>query len=115
MSLKKFVDHCTRHHFLSQNLDRFSFLGNLLREKVEKEWCFHNFTHNNGVSFPIENCSDNSSPLNIEIVNNLVNAKSLMNGESAISFAYKSSISSQSKCNQPLEEWKTLVDLIKPW
>jgi len=112
MSLKHFMDHCVKHHFLSSNFDRLSFLGLSMQKKIEQEWCFHNISLN-GPVFPIQHSA--SSPLNVEIVQNYIDARNLLNVESTISFAYKHVpiISPKIKANQPTDDLKTLADLIK--
>lgn len=114
MSLKHFVDHCIKHHFLSSSIDRLSFLGLSLQKKIEQEWSFHNVSLN-GAVFPIQH-SDNSYPLSVEIIQNYLQARTMLNAESTISFAYKCAPIISPNITDNLnhtENLKTLADLVK--
>lgn len=110
MTLKHFVDHCVKHHFLSSNLDNLSFLGLSMQKKIEQEWCYN--ISLNGAVFPIQYSDKNSSPLSVEVVQNYLNARTLLNVESTISFAYKCAPITPN-VRKTIEDLKSFSDLVK--
>lgn len=107
MNFKKIVDHCVKHRFLSPNFSQFSFLGDALQRRIEKEWYTSNVIQNTNCLF----ISSNSiTRINVELVQLLINARNLMGSDSSISLA---NLTSAKKPSISTKDVITVSDLIE--
>lgn len=107
MNFKKIVDHCVKHKFLSPNLSQLSFLGDALQRRIEQEWYTSNVIQNTNCLF-INNSS--ITQINVELVQLLVNAQTLMGSDSSISLA---SVTSGRKPTKQMKDLTTVSDLME--
>ncbi len=89
------VDHCVKHKFLSPHFDKFSFLGDILQNRIEQEWIRSNVTQNSNAL--LINREPKLNQINVELVKLFLNAQSLMGSCSSLSLASITSVEKNSR------------------